>query len=277
MINKKAVLGILLVLFLPLTAYFILKSYTDRDAIPPPHYIPDSTIVITKKGKRYIDTVWHKISDFQLTNQLGKKVSWSDIPQKLVVANFFFTHCPTICPTLTKNMKALQESIRSSEKVGNRDPDFIQFLSFSIDPERDSVAELKKWADRFQIDPQNWWLLTGDKKQIYDLSINEMRLPAEDGGLVDSSFAHTDVFVLIDKKRNIRGYYHSLKYNESGGFTTDSASMAKLSRDIIFLALERDPSKKFFLAGKLHIIAIAFVIAGVALVVLMNFLKKEKA
>jgi protein SCO1/2 len=196
---------------------------------------------------------------------------------KIVVADFFFTHCPTICPTLTRNMRDLQRSIKSSAKIGNRDADFVQFLSLTIDPERDSVAELKKWADRFQINPQNWWLLTGEKKQIYDLSLKEMRVPAEDGGLVDSNFAHTDVFVLIDKNRNIRGYYHTIITDTvNGGYTPDSASLAKLSKDIIFLALEKDPNKKFFLSGKLELIAIVFVIVAIGLVLLFKVLKREK-
>ncbi|MFL5788087.1 MAG: SCO family protein, partial [Flavisolibacter sp.] len=184
---------------------------------------------------------------------------------KIVVADFFFTHCPTICPVTTMNMKKLQDAVKNNETVGNRDADFVQFLSFSIDPERDSVGELKKWADHYQINPQNWWLLTGNKKDIYDLSINDMKLMAQDGGLVDSNFIHTDLFVLIDKNRNIRGYYHSL----------DSNQIAQLSRDLIFLYLERDPNKKFFLSGKLEFIAIVFLITTVGILLLFTFLRKE--
>jgi protein SCO1/2 len=138
------------------------------------------------------------------------------------------------------------------------------------------VPRLKAWADRFQVDPDNWWLLTGDKKEIYDLSIKEMRVPAEDGGIVDTSFVHTDIFVLIDKHRNIRGYYHTIKNNPEGGYMADSASLAKLSRDIIFLALEKDPGRKSFFKGKLPLIAIVFVIAGILIVLLMGYLKREK-
>jgi protein SCO1/2 len=275
--NTKALFGILIVLVLPLTAYFILKKYTDRDANVPGHYIPDSTTVVTKGGKQYIDTVWHQVADFNLVNQLGKKVSWKDFEGKVVVADFFFTHCPTICPTLTKNMKDLQENIRSSDKVGTRDADFVQFLSFTIDPERDSVQALKHWADRFQVNPQNWSLLTGDKKQIYDLSVKEMRVPAEDGGIIDSNFAHTDVFVLIDKYRNIRGYYHTIKTDlHKGGFTADSASLSKLSNDIIFLSMEKDRKRKFFLSDQLQLIGIIFILVIVGILILFMFLKKER-
>ena len=184
---------------------------------------------------------------------------------KTIIANFFFTRCPTICPQLTLNMKRLQEDIKNSNKVGNRDADFLQFLSFSVDPERDSVLELKKWADRFQINPNNWWLLTGDKKVIYDLSTDHMKLGLVDGKGIDTGFFHTDYMVLIDKHRNIRGYYHGL----------DTNAVKNLAKDIIFLSLEKDPNKKSFLAGKLELIAVVFVLALVGLVLFLYFLKKK--
>ena len=193
--------------------------------------------------------------------------TWKDLDGKIVVADFFFTHCPTICPGMTNNMKRLQEGIKSNVKVGTRDAAFIHFLSFSIDPERDSVHQLKKWADRFQIDPRNWWLLTGDRSSIYDLSINHMKLLAQDGGPVDSNFLHTDYFVLIDKNRIIRGYYHGL----------DTTALARLSEDIIFLSLEKDPKKKSsFLADKLELLAVVFALAAIGVIGLLFFLKKEK-
>jgi protein SCO1 len=263
--SKKAVYGIIVALLLPLIGYFTLKNVTEKAVIMPRHYIPDSVVTKTKNGKQYHDTIWHRLPDFNLTNQLGDSVSWKDLEGKVVVADFFFTHCPTICPGMTNNMKKLQDGIKNSDKAGNRDADFIQFLSFSIDPERDSVAQLKKWADRFQIDPQNWWLLTGNRKAIYDLSINDMKLLAQDGGPVDSNFLHTDFFVLVDKNRNIRGYYHGL----------DTNALSRLSEDIILLTLERDPKQRSFLAGKLELIAVVFVIAAIGIIVLMKVLKRE--
>lgn len=263
--NKKAVYGILLAVLLPLVGYFSLKNATDGATIMPRHYIPDSVVTRTKNGKQYADTVWHTLPDFHLVNQLGDSVSWKNLEGKIVVADFFFTHCPSICPGMMRNMRELQAGIKSSDKVGNRDADFIQFLSFSIDPERDSVGALKKWADRFQVDPQNWWLLTGNRKAIYDFSINDLKLLAQDGGPVDSNFLHTDFFVLIDKYRNIRGYYHGL----------DTTALARLSEDIVLLSLEKDTHKKSFLAGKLELIAIVFSVAAIGVILLVTLLKKE--
>lgn len=271
--NRKAVLGIIVAVIIPLIGYIWLKKESDHATAMPGHFIPDSIITNIQNGKEKTDTVWHKIPDFTLTNQLGNKVSWNDMKGKIVVADFFYTHCPTICPTLTANMKMLQAGVKSNEETGNNQADFVQFLSFSIDPERDSVPQLRKWADRFQINPQNWWLLTGDKKTIYDLSIKDMKLPAEDGGLVDSNFVHTDVFVLIDKNRNIRGYYHTLNPDR----TPDTLRLSQLSRDIILLSLEKDPKERSVFAGKLELIAIVFSVAAIGLILLFTFLKKEKA
>lgn len=263
--NKKAVIGILLALIIPLIGYFSIKNFGKDATAMPRHYIYDSVIVKTVNGKEVIDTVWHTIPDFTLTNQLGRQVSLKDMEGKIIVADFFFTHCPTICPRLTANMKYVHDGMKDPEKVGDKEQDFVQFLSFSIDPERDSVAALKKWNDRFQINPSNWWLLTGDKKTIYDLSINDMKLGLIDGGRVDTNFIHTDYIVLIDKNRNIRGYYHGL----------DTTAMGQLSRDIVFLALEKDKNRKSIFAGKLELVAVVFLCAIIGIFALMYFLKKE--
>jgi protein SCO1/2 len=263
--NKKAIYGVLIAVLLPFIGYLAVRGYSERAVAMPRHYIFDSVVTVTKSGKEHTDTVWHKLPDFTMTNQLGQKVTWNDLNGKIVVANFFFTHCPTICPGMTLNIKKLQQGIKSSDEVGNREANFVQFLSFSIDPERDSVTQLKKWQDKFQLNPQNWWLLTGDRKAIYDLSINDMKLMAQDGGPIDSNFLHTDYAVLIDKNRNIRGYYHTL----------DTTELVKLTRDIIYLSLEKDPKNKSVLAGNLELIMIVFVVAALGLVILFNVLKKE--
>lgn len=264
--NKSAVLGLIVALCVPLLGYFIVKGVSSDAAPLPRHYIYDSVITKTEKGKLSTDTVWHTLPDFRFTNQLGHQVGWQDLEGKVVVASFFFTRCPTICPRMTTNMKRLQTGISNAQRVGDKSPKWLHLLSFSVDPERDSVRELKKWADRFGIDPDRWWLLTGPKKEIYDLSIEHMKVLAQDGKGVDTSFFHTDFFVLIDKNRNIRGYYHGL----------DTTSVAQLSRDIVLLSMEKDPKRKRFFEGKLELIAVVFLLSLVGLGVFLYFLKKDK-
>lgn len=262
--NRKAVYGLAIALLLPLISYFIVKAYSKNAISLPRHYIYDTVINKTVDGKSVSDTIWHKLPDFNLTNQLGENISWKNMEGKTVVADFFFTHCPTICPKLTENMKRLQQEITNTNKVGDQRPEFLQFLSFTVDPERDSVNELKKWADRFQINPSNWWLLTGDKKTIYDLSIEHMKIPAVDGKGIDTGFFHTDRMVLIDKNRNIRGYYHGL----------DTIAVKQLAQDIIFLTLEKGTKRKSLFTGQLGFISMIFLITITGIVLLLLLLKR---
>jgi len=266
-VNRKAMYSLMLAALVPLLCYFIIKRYSESALLMPRHYLEDSLVSRTEKGKKVFDTVWHELPAFSLLNQMGDTVSWDGLKGKVVVADFFFTHCPTICPALTNNMHTLQQSINNAQRVGDKTPDFLHFLSFSIDPERDSVPRLKQWADRFQVNPEQWWLLTGDKKEIYDFAINDMKIGVVDGEGVDTSFIHTDHFVLIDTNRHVRGYYHGL----------DSASLRQLSNDIIFLTMEKDPKRKSLFAGKLQLIAVVFLLAILAVGFLLFFMRKKEA
>jgi len=284
-VNKTALYALILALLIPLIAYFIIKQMsTDAVHIPKPVY-EDTTISKVVKGKIEKEIIWHKIPDFKLTNQEGNEVSLHDMVRidpetgdtvpKIIVANFFFTHCATICPGMTMNIKKLQESIKKSEKVGDRTADFVQFLSFSVDPDRDSVTALKKWADRFQINPDNWWLLTGDKKTIYDLSLNQMSLSIQDPQGVDTGFFHTDIIVLIDRDRVVR-----MPRDEFGNprpyHATEENDLIKLSEDIVLLMLEKDKKKKSFFDGKLELLGVVFLLTLVGLGIFLVVLRKTR-
>jgi protein SCO1/2 len=140
-VNKKALFAVMLALLLPIVSYFIVKNKSEHAIIMPPHYFPDTVLTVTHKGKRSPDTVWHRVADFSLTNQENKTITWDSLKGKIVIADFFFTHCPTICPRLTVNMRRLAESIHNGSRVGDKTNKQVHFLSFSIDPERDSVEE----------------------------------------------------------------------------------------------------------------------------------------
>ena len=283
--NKTALYALILAILIPLVSYFIIKELSKNAIHIPQPVFSDTVISRAVKGKIENETVWHKIPDFTLTNQDGQKVSLHDMVRidpdtkdtvpKIIVANFFFTHCATICPGMTMNIKRLQESIKKSEKVGDRTADFVQFLSFSVDPDRDSVPQLKKWADRFQINPENWWLLTGDKKTIYDLSLKDMNLWAQDPSGVDTGFFHTDVMVLIDRDRVVR-----MPRDEFGNPRTykagDEKDLLKLSEDIVLLMLEKDKKKKSFFAGKLELLGVVFLLTLVGLGIFLIVLRKTR-
>lgn len=232
--KKSSILALCLAVLFPVACYFIVKSFSDDAVNMPRRFYYDTVLTKVVDGKTITDTVWHKIPDVPLVNQLGDTVTISDLPNKVVVADFFFTRCPTICPRLTASMKLLQDALKTKSETRRIDTTFVHFLSYSIDPERDSVNVLKRYADRYKVNHDVWWMLTGPKKTIYDLVLNEYKLPLVDGENVDSNFIHTEKFVLMDKDRVIRGYYNGL----------DSADMSKLAEDIVFLMLEKDKKKK---------------------------------
>lgn len=221
-------------MLIPLASYLVVKKFTDDTNFIPRRYHYDTVITKVKDGIEVSDTVWHSVKNIQLQNQLGKTVSLSDLNGKILVVDFFFTHCISICPKLTANMKRLQQAIKTRDPRKLVDTPFIQFVSFTVDPERDSPSVLKKYADKFQLNHDTWWMLTGDKKTIYDFGLNEVKLGVPDSSSVDTNFIHSEYFVLLDRDRVVRGYYNGL----------DTIALNKLSEDIVFLMLERDKKKK---------------------------------
>src|ERR1700722_9146787 len=229
-VSKKALTAVLLAIMVPLISYLIVKRASDHTIGMPGKYYYDSVVSVIRDGKTIDDTIWHSVEDFKFQNQLGRTVSLADLPGKVIVADFFFTRCPSICPKLTANIRKLQDALSSKDQFKQLNPAFIQFLSFSVDPERDSVEVLKAYGNKFGINPDVWWLLTGPKKQIYDFSLNELKLGLADGEGVDSNFIHTQKIVLLDKEHVVRGYYNGL----------DSVDMSKMANDMVFIMLEKD-------------------------------------
>jgi len=249
-VSKKAWLAICVAVFIPLAFYMIASRY---GVAMPKRYYFDSVHTTMKNGKEVTDTVWHQVNNVSLQNQLGEQVSLDQLKGKVIVADFFFTHCASICPILTRNMKHLQDGLKLKDDMKRIDTTFVQFLSFSVDPVRDSVPVLKKYADRYGVNSDVWWLLTGPKRTIYDFALNELKLGIQDSVSVDSNFVHTDYMVLIDKDRVVRGYYHG----------TDTAAVAKLGDDIVFIMLEKDKRRKsVFIELKPLLIPFIIVILG---------------
>jgi protein SCO1/2 len=266
--NKKAVWGLLIAVVLPLGSYYLVKNYSDNAIPMPPRYFADSTVEKVVKGKMVSDTFWHRVNNITLRNQLGQQVNFDSIPNKILVIDFFFTHCPSICPPMTRNMKRLQDMMHSTDPRKVVDTPLVQFLSFSIDPDRDSVSVLKKYADRYGIDHDTWWMLTGNKDSIYDFGIQELKLGIIDGNGQDTLFDHSPKFVLLDKDRVVRGYYNGL----------DTMQLLKLSQDVVFLSLEKDkriPSELFQKLKALWPVFIA-VILGVVIFVGFSYYDKKQ-
>lgn len=148
----------------------------------------------------------HTVTDFELINQNGNIITQEDYKNKIYVADFFFTRCPSICPIMTNNMEKLQRFFMQE--------DDIMLLSLSVTPELDSVPVLRQYADSKGVIDEKWNVTTGNKKHIYELARKSYFAVVEqgDGGLQD--FIHTPNFILVDKKKQIRGIYDGTKDEE---------------------------------------------------------------
>ncbi len=153
------------------------------------------------------------VPEFTLTNQQRDEISLSDLSGKVWVADFIFTHCPTICPIMTKEMAMLQSEFDS--------PD-VNFISFTVDPERDTTEVLANYAKQFGADEKTWHFLTGEKEQIYQLANNGFKLAAAQH---EGMFPHSRKFILVSPDGEIYGYYDS----------HSEAAMTKLRKDITSL------------------------------------------
>jgi protein SCO1 len=216
-----------MVIVLPIGSYLLVSSLSKDAVLMPKRYFYDTVLSVKREGKTIQDTQWHRVKPFKLTNQFGKQVGLDDLPGKIIIADFFFTSCPSICPTLTRNMKRLQDAFVKTDTI-------VRFVSFTVDPERDSAQKLKAYGDRYRINHDTWWMLTGPKKEIYDIALHEFKanIAQEEG--VDTGFIHTDKLFLLDKDRVVRGWYNGL----------DSVNLDRLIRDVVFLNMERDKKKK---------------------------------
>jgi protein SCO1/2 len=210
------------IVFLILSIIIVSIIYNTLNVYQPlPIYQPamvstelvDSTIQYQKK--------YHKIADFKLINQNGKTVTQDDYKNKIYVADFFFTTCQTICPIMTNHMVQIQ-------KVLINDDDVL-LLSHTVTPKIDTVAQLKRYALEKGVNDAKWNLVTGDKKQIYELARKSYLAVKDFGDGGDFDMIHTENFMLIDKKRQIRGFYDG----------TNAEDIDKLLEDIEILKQEK--------------------------------------
>ncbi len=202
------VLGILAIYFLT-NKERKLPVFNPYDVNPR---LVDNSIKHVKNG--------HKIADFTLLDQEGKTITQKEYKNKIYVADFFFTRCTTICPIMSTNMKILQDAFIEDADV--------QFLSMSVTPKMDSVPTLKKYADKKGAIAKKWHITTGDKKHIYALARKSYMAVLDEGDGGEQDFIHTEQFVLIDKKKQIRGFYDG----------TNSEDIKQIIKDINLLKLE---------------------------------------
>ncbi|MDB5239878.1 MAG: hypothetical protein JWP57_503 [Spirosoma sp.] len=156
---------------------------------------------ITKlvNGKPVTDSIDHTIPDFAFISQYGDTVTSKTLANKIYVADFFFTSCPTICPKMKVQLKRVYEKYKGNQGV--------MLLSHSIDPAHDSVAVLKEFADNLGIKGRQWLFVTGDRDKIYDIGQNSYMVTAQADATAPGGVVHSGAFILVDKARHVRGIY----------------------------------------------------------------------
>ena len=189
--------GIVLFFLSVVILYFIYQAQKPKETLPiyQPSMVNPELVDSTLQYKRK----YHTIADFELINQNGRTVTQKDYENKIYVADFFFTTCPTICPIMTKNMADIQNRIHGDT--------LVKLLSHTVTPEIDSVFQLKRYAIEKGVNDTKWNLVTGDKKQIYELARKSYLAVQSDGDGGTYDMIHTENFILVDKEKRIRGFY----------------------------------------------------------------------
>jgi protein SCO1/2 len=216
--SKYKFLAIVLLVLsaITITAIYQILKPEPRLLVYQPTMVNYELVDSTKRRvKRF-----HTIADFALLNQNGDTITQKDYEGKIYIADFFFTTCPTICPIMTDNMIKLQEILKNDDSV--------LLLSHTVTPEIDSVPVLKAYAEKKGVNDEKWNMLTGDKKEIYDLARKSYLVAKDEPYGGDYDMIHTENFVLIDTRRRIRGYYDG----------TDWGEMERLLRDLAILQQE---------------------------------------
>ncbi|MDG2475380.1 MAG: SCO family protein [Flavobacteriaceae bacterium] len=213
---KKYGLFTLIMLLISIAAIFMFYNVLTPEKKLPIYQpsmvkfqLVDSTVQHVKR--------FHKIADFELINQNNKTVTNKNYDGKIYIADFFFTTCPGICPIMTDNMITLQEEFL--------DDDQVLLLSHTVTPEIDSVSVLKSYSIEKGVIDSKWNMVTGDKKQIYNLARKSYLVAEDIEGSHFYDMIHTENFVLVDSRRRIRGFYDG----------TDEESMNQLVDDVYIL------------------------------------------
>lgn len=222
---KGKFLVLFLILVLPSLMYVVLST-GEHKFNTLPYYgnkIPTASII---DGEEIVDTVYHTISDFSFTNQFNETITQDAIQNKIVVVDYFFTTCGSICPKMTEQLTIVQERFRDNEDV--------IILSHTVNPEHDSVEVLLDYANQFGAIKNKWHFLTGNKRTLYEMALRSYLINAGEDVLAEGGFLHSEMLVLIDKNKHIRGFYDG----------TDPAEVLDLTKAIKLLVAEEFIPKK---------------------------------
>jgi protein SCO1/2 len=198
----------------PIFLFLFLKGFgTNHYSLPTyyPAINEETELPVVNNG----DTVFQKIPDFRLISQEGKTVSQADLEGKIYVANFFFASCQDVCKKMAVQMGRVNDAFRKEPS--------IKLISYTVDPERDSVAVLKQYADMYRADADKWLFLTGPKKEIYQLAQQGYKVAAMQAPGNVPDFIHSEKLLLIDKDKHVRGIYDGTSSKDVDRLITEIA------------------------------------------------------
>lgn len=208
--RKKILLFLLLLVALPATLFFLRTGRHTFRSLP---YLGEKDV----NGPG--DTTYFTVPPFRFVNENGRVITERDLEGKILVVDFFFTRCTSICPKMTAHMQGLQLELNDPDK---RDAyEDVVLLSHTVDPEHDTPEVLRAYARRHEADTTRWIFLTGDAKAIYRQGNTGYLLTALEDSLDPEGFVHSERFVLVDKRRHIRGQYDGTSRADVGRLTTD--------------------------------------------------------
>lgn len=189
-----------------------------------PYYGPKETVVVQRDGKSVVDTIYAEIPPFSFIDRHGRPFTHRDVEGKIIIADFFFTRCTTICPRMGINMQQLQLKLNDEAFKD------VVFLSHTVDPENDTPEVLDTYANKLEADPARWKFLTGKAEDIYRMGNTGYLLSALADSTSAEQFVHDGRFVLVDKQRHIRGFYDGTTAEGMNALAADLKMLLKEER-----------------------------------------------
>jgi len=162
------------------------------------------------------DTIYHTVEDFAFTNQDGNVVTKEATKGEVYIADYFFTHCPAMCPAMTGQMKRVRKALPE-----------VTILTHTCDPENDSVGQLKKYTQKRGINTTNWHFLTGSKTELYDHGFYSYMMTTNEDVLAPGGFMHSPYFAIVDRSHRLRGMYDGTDTEQVDQLIVDAKKLIK--------------------------------------------------
>jgi protein SCO1/2 len=209
--GKQSFFIAIAVIVVPILIYFLMNAGKQNYK-----RLPVFGEKVAPNGADIKDTIFYTIPDFKVTSQTGQTVTQQTFNNSIYIANFFFASCKDVCPIMNAKVETVYEKAKEYAEV--------KFISFSVDPENDSVPVLAAYAKKFHADPNIWYFVTGSEEDIFKAGQGFLLPVSIENKTVD----HSQQLLLIDKQNRIRGIYDGL----------DDLEIKRLNEDLKVLLYE---------------------------------------